>query len=75
MFHSIKSKVVAAAAAVGGIVTALPAHAALTAEQATTITSGITGSDSTFYSIGGTVLVVLAGIWGFKKVQGLLQGR
>jgi len=51
------------------------ALAALDATQQTAIQTGITGSDAVFYAIGGTVLIVLAGIWGFKKVQGLLSGR
>lgn len=54
---------------------ASPAMAALDATQQTAIQTGITGSDAVFYAIGGTVLIVLAGIWGFKKVQGLLSSR
>jgi hypothetical protein len=49
--------------------------AALSAADQTSILTGISGSDTTFYAIGGAILVVLAGIWGFKKVQGLMSGR
>lgn len=46
--------------------------AALSAADQTAIQNGITASDSVFYAIGGTVLVVMAGIWGFKRVKALL---
>jgi len=49
------------------------ASAALDAVQLTEITTGISGADANFYAIGGTVLVVLAGIWGFKLVKGLIR--
>jgi hypothetical protein len=48
------------------------AQAALSAGDQTLILSGITASDTVFYSIGGGILVVMAGIWGFKKVKALL---
>lgn len=51
------------------------ALAALSAADQTSILAGITASDTVFYAIGGGILVVLAGIWGFKKVQGLMSGR
>lgn len=56
-------------------VVALSASSALAAIDATTqtaIQSGITGADATYYAIGGTVLIVMAGIWGFKRVKSLL---
>lgn len=57
-------------------VVAVPAlsHAALSAADQTTILSGITASDTVFYAIGGGILVVMAGIWGFKRVKSLLGG-
>lgn len=51
------------------------AHAAISAADETAILAGITSSDATFYKIGAGVLVVLAGIWGFRKVMGLLGSR
>ncbi len=48
------------------------ANAALSAADQTSILSGITASDTVFYSIGGGILVVMAGIWGFKRVKSLL---
>jgi len=54
------------------LVTAVPSFAALSAADQTTILSGISSSDTVFYAIGGGILVVLAGIWGFKKVKSLL---
>jgi coat protein B len=55
-------------------VSAVPAlsFAALSAADQTSILAGISASDSVFYAIGGGILVVMAGIWGFRKVQGLL---
>lgn len=55
---------------------AMPAlsHAALSAADQTTILSGISASDTVFYAIGGGILVVMAGIWGFKRVKNLLGG-
>jgi hypothetical protein len=49
------------------------AFAALDATQLTDITTGISGADANYYAIGGTVLVVLAGIWGFKLVKALIR--
>ncbi|SKA25023.1 hypothetical protein SAMN02745119_03357 [Trichlorobacter thiogenes] len=53
-------------------VAAAPSFAALSAADQTAIQAGITGSDAVFFAIGGTILTVLAGIWGFKKVQSLM---
>lgn len=36
------------------------------------ITAGISSADASFYKIGGAILVVLAGIWGFLRVKRLL---
>lgn len=49
------------------------AFAALDSTTQTAIQSGITSADSTYYAIGGTVLIVMAGIWGFKRVKSLLS--
>lgn len=66
-----KLSVVLSAVAVTTAV-AVPSFAGLSAADQTAIQGGITGSDTIFYAIGGTILVVLAGIWGFKKVQSLM---
>lgn len=69
MFKKL-SAVLSAVAATA--VTAVPSFAGLSAADQTAIQAGITGSDSVFFAIGGTILTVLAGIWGFKKVQSLM---
>ena len=48
------------------------AFAELQAADLTAIQGGISGADANFYAIGGTILTVLAGIWGFKLVRGLM---
>jgi len=53
--------------------TASSAMAELLAADLTAIQTGITAADGNFYAIGGTVLTVLAGIWGFKLVKGLIR--
>lgn len=70
-----KRGVVVAGAGVATLAMPVLSHAALSAADQTSILAGITASDTVFYAIGGGILVVLAGIWGFKKVQGLMQGR
>lgn len=47
--------------------------AALEAATLTEITGGINGADANYYTIGGAILVVLAGIWGFKLVMRLIR--
>jgi len=47
--------------------------AALEVADLTAIQAGITGADANFYAIGGTILTVLAGIWGFKLVKSLMR--
>lgn len=54
---------------VAGLATS--AMAELSAGDLTTIQTGIQGSDTNYFAIGGTILVVLAGIWGFKLVKRL----
>jgi hypothetical protein len=72
MQNNKRFNVVALLAAVCMLATAPVAQAALSASDQTSILSGISASDTVFYAIGGGILVVLAGIWGFKKVKGLL---
>ena len=74
-FHNVKRVLTSAAVAAGAVAVPCLSHAALSAGDQTSILSGITGSDTVFYAIGGGILVVLAGIWGFKKVQGLMGGK
>lgn len=38
-----------------------------------TIQNGINEGLTLFYTIGGTILVVLAAIWGFQKITALLD--
>ena len=37
------------------------------------IQNGILSSDYAFWILGGAIIVVLAGIWGFKQVFSLLE--
>jgi len=46
--------------------------AAMDAADETAILAGISGTEATFYTLGAGLLVVLAGIWGFKRVKSLL---
>jgi len=55
------------------VVSVSSAMAELLAADLTAIQTGITAADGNFYAIGGTVLTVLAGIWGFKLVKGLIR--
>lgn len=48
------------------------AFAGMDAATQTEILSGISSSDTIYYSIGGGILIVMAGIWGFKRVKSLL---
>lgn len=66
---SLKSLLLAAMLVVG---TAFQSFAAMAPADVTATTTGITDSLTLFYTIGGTILVVLAGIWGFRKITGLL---
>lgn len=54
------------------VASAVPSFAALSAADQTTILAGINASDAVFYAIGGGILVVMAGIWGFKRVKALM---
>lgn len=71
MFTKFRGVLVSVASVATLAVPAL-SHAALSAGDQTAILTGITASDTVFYAIGGGILVVMAGIWGFKKVKGLL---
>ena len=72
MFTKVRGVLVSSAAIVGSIAVPALSHAALSAADQTTILDGITASDTVFYAIGGGILVVMAGIWGFKRVKSLL---
>ncbi|WP_191966083.1 major capsid protein [Oryzomonas japonica] len=52
--------------------TALSSFAAMSAADITATTTGISDALTLFYTIGGAILVVMASIWGFRKIQGLL---
>ena len=52
---------------------ATASFAELSAGDLTTIQTGIAGADANYYAIGGSILVVLAGIWGFKRVKALIN--
>lgn len=54
------------------VMSAVSSFAAMAPADITATTTGITDSLTLFYTIGGTILVVLAGIWGFRKITGLL---
>ena len=69
MFKKAGKYVAAPAAALVGM--AGTSFAALDAATLTEIQTGVQGADANYYAIGGTILVVLAGIWGFKMVKRL----
>jgi hypothetical protein len=46
--------------------------AALDPADEALIVTGINAADASFYKIGGAILIVLAGIWGFLRVKRLL---
>lgn len=48
---------------------------AMTADNLNGVLAGISNSDTVFYAVGGSILVALAGIWGFRKVWELLDER
>lgn len=45
--------------------------AAIGTSDETAILAGISASDALFYKLGGGLLVVMAGIWGFKRVRAM----
>ncbi|MDD2540064.1 MAG: major capsid protein [Desulfuromonadaceae bacterium] len=69
MFKRLQS---IALAAMVVCMSALSSFAAMSPADVTATTTGISDSLTLFYTIGGTILVVLAGIWGFRKITGLL---
>lgn len=71
MLNKVTRFVAAPCAVVAAMATS--SFAALDATTLTSIQTGIDGSDANYYAIGGSILVVLAGIWGFKLVKGLLR--
>lgn len=72
MYKKLKKLSVVLSAAAATAATASNSFAGLSPTDLTAIQTGITGADTVFYAIGGTILTVLAGIWGFKKVQSLM---
>lgn len=71
-FRNLKVALLSSAAGIGAIVMPAVSHAAITSAQETAILAGVSSSDETYYVIGAGLLVVVAGIWGFKKVLSLL---
>jgi Inovirus Coat protein B len=69
MFKRLKSVILGAALVA---FSAVSSFAAMAPTDVTATTTGISDSLTLFYTIGGTILVVLAGIWGFRKITGLL---
>ena len=53
-------------------VMAQSALAVISPTDETALLAGVSASDALFYKIGGGILIVLAGIWGFKQVRKLL---
>jgi hypothetical protein len=45
---------------------------ALTELQNDAILAGVASADTLFYGIGGAILIVIAGMWGFNRVVELL---
>lgn len=70
MFKRFLSVVTAFAVAVPAA-----AFAALAPADEALITTGIASSDASFYKLAGAIMIVMAGIWGVKKVIGLLGGK
>lgn len=69
MFKRFSSPLAALALVVASAVQSV---AGMAAADITATTTGISDSLTLFYTIGGTILVVLAGIWGFRKITALL---
>lgn len=70
MFKRLSSKLFATSALL--VALCQSAFAGMNTNDVTATTTGISDSLTLFYTIGGTILVVLAGIWGFRKITGLL---
>lgn len=68
-YRNIARKFLATATVMAG--SATMAMAAIDPLDEAAIKTGITGADVLFYSLGGAILVVLAGVWGFKMVKRL----
>jgi len=47
----------------------------LSSANQSAVLAGVASSDSVFYILGGAILVILSGMWGFNRVLGLLGGR
>lgn len=76
MLQALRNKMAVAFLAVCMTVfSAVAAFAGISATDMTTITDGITASTADYYKVGGVILAVIAGIWAFLKLKGLLAGR
>lgn len=67
-----KFRNVVAGAVAGVSALATSAFASMSAPDEALVLAGISGADTLFYKVGGAILVVMAGIWAFKKVRGIL---
>ncbi len=73
-FNAMKTRcLVVAGAAVPILTLAGNAYAELSAADLAAIQAGVSGADTNYYLIGGGILVVMAGIWGFKMIKGLIR--
>lgn len=71
MFKNLRSKIAGAVTAVATAVVPAVSMAAIGTSDETAILAGISASDALFYKLGGGLLVVMAGIWGFKRVRAM----
>jgi len=69
MFKNVKTLLLAALCSMLAI--APGAMAAIDPTEEAAIKAGISNADVLYFSIGGGILIVLAGIWGFKMVKRL----
>jgi len=73
----VKDKAVALAAVGTAAAAAVMGHtrqavASISSADMTSITDGMQSSTADFYKLGGVLLIILAGIWAFFQVKGLL---
>jgi hypothetical protein len=69
MFKYVKNLFLVTCLVVSG---AVQSFAAMAPADVTATTTGISDAMALFYTIGGSILVVCAAIWGFKRVKALL---
>ena len=72
MFKYLNIKKVVAGAVAGVALAGTQAFAAMSVADEAEVLAGIAGADVLFYKVGGAILIVLAGIWAFKKVRGIM---